>query len=338
MTKERIVLEATMMNYMKKRMTGGSELSRKLLTVILLSVWATSYGADNSIYIDQAGDFSTVTITQDGSGNRVKGILSTGVAGGTTDPAKFNGNSQDITVNQKGATNVLAIGATTTVGGTANKGITINYDVSDGSGGNTAKINSNNNGTGVSSGNLIDIKQFGGSATADINMLGINNQLIVDQQGGANNVINAIINAGDVYANINQSGGGGNETTLNLTGDKGQVLVTTVGATNITNITQSGGSVNGQYAKLDITGSGNTTTITQTGLFDNQADIKLNSGSNGNTITLAQSGGSSSGQNFKLDLTGSTNIINTTQQGSVDNWTNMKITGSSNTYNILQKN
>ena len=71
---------------MKKRIKGGGGLSRKLLTILVLSAMTTSgMAADNSIYIDQSGDNSTITMTQDGSGNKVKGILLNGTAGGTTD-------------------------------------------------------------------------------------------------------------------------------------------------------------------------------------------------------------------------------------------------------------
>ena len=85
---------------MKKMMTGGSGLSRKLLTVMLLSVSAISWATDNSVYIDQAGDNSTVTMTQDGAGNRIKGILTNGTAGANTDPAKLVGNNQTISTTQ----------------------------------------------------------------------------------------------------------------------------------------------------------------------------------------------------------------------------------------------
>ena len=47
--------------------------------------WGSGWAADNNIYVDQAGDNSTITIRQDGSGNKVKGILINGNAGGTTD-------------------------------------------------------------------------------------------------------------------------------------------------------------------------------------------------------------------------------------------------------------
>ena len=40
--------------------------------------WGSGWAADNNIYVDQAGDNSTITIRQDGSGNKVKGILING--------------------------------------------------------------------------------------------------------------------------------------------------------------------------------------------------------------------------------------------------------------------
>ena len=44
------------------------------MLAIVMSVGV--YSADNSIYIDQSGSNSTISITQDGYGNVVKGIAS----------------------------------------------------------------------------------------------------------------------------------------------------------------------------------------------------------------------------------------------------------------------
>ena len=49
--------------------------------------------ADNSIYIDQAGDNSTISVTQDGAGNTVRGIQ--GVGTGNTTPAIIRGATPD---------------------------------------------------------------------------------------------------------------------------------------------------------------------------------------------------------------------------------------------------
>jgi hypothetical protein len=318
---------------MKKRMTGGGKLSRKILTVMLLGISATSWAVDNSIYIDQAGDYSTITMTQDGAGNKVRGILTNGTAGGNTDPAKLVGNSQTVIIDQAGPNNILSLGLNTIIG-TNGKGIDVNYKVD--VGGNTAYINSNNNGLGQSSGNVIDVIQLGGNAVLNVDMLGNSNNLNVRSSGGGGNELYATINANNVNATVSQTLGGGNITTLNLTGNDGTVDIVTKGTTNITTITQSGGGVNGQYAKLDIDGNGNTTTVTQSGVNDNIADIKIIGNANTNTIT--QSGGATIGQYTKVDIAGSSNQLAITQQGSVDNLTNIKLQGSYNHYTILQKN
>jgi len=300
--------------------------------------WGSGYAADNSIYLDQAGDNSTITMTQDGSGNKVKGILINGTAGGTTDPAKLVGNAQTINIQQTGATNVLSLGVNSTQGGTvsgyANIGVNLNYVVSDG--GNTGYININNNGLGTATGNVVGITQSGGGATTTLNMTGASNSLSVLQSGGANNVFTGTINADETVTNISNTGGGGNETTVSMTGDKGQVSVTTVGATNVTNITQSAYGSNGAQAIVNITGSGNNTTITQAGAYDHYASLTVSGSSN--NFTLSQSGGSATGHNITMNVTGSTNTMNVTQQGTVANLTNMAVSGSGNTYTILQKN
>lgn len=294
--------------------------------------WGSGYAADNSIYIDQSGDNSTITMTQDGSGNKVKGILLNGTAGGTTDPAKLIGNNQTINIEQTGATNELSLGVNSTV--TSGVGVNLNYQVTDG--GNVGFININNNGLGIASNNVVSIVQNGGGAITTLNMTGTGNQLSVGQSGGANNKFIGTINADSTNVTVSQTLGGGNETTLNMTGDKGIVSVTTMGATNITNITQSAYGSAGAQALVNINGSGNQTDITQSGMYDHYASLTVVG--SGNTIDVTQSGGASTGHSATLLVTGSTNNISLTQQGTVSNLANIKVTGSSNNYTILQKN
>ena len=324
---------------METSRTGAGGLSRKVLTILVLSAMATlGHAADNSIYIEQSGDNSTITMTQDGSGNKVKGILTNGTAGGTTDPAKLTGNAQTINIEQTGATNTLSLGVNSTQGGTvsgyANIGVNLNYV--DSGGGNTGYININNNGTGTAIGNVVGITQAGGGATTTLNMTGTSNNLSVTQSGGANNSFTGTINADETVATVSNTLGGGNSTTLNMTGNKGQVSVTTTGATNTTNITQSAFGSTGAQVILNVNGSGNTTDVTQTGLFDHYASIAVTGSGNG--ITLSQTGGAGTGHHTTMSVTGSTNTIGVTQQGTVSNLTNLAISGSGNTYTILQKN
>jgi hypothetical protein len=328
---------------MQQRLTGVGSFPRKLTAILALAVMSMSgavWSADNSIYIDQAGDNSTITVTQDGSGNKIKGILTNGNAGGATDPAKLVGNAQTINIEQKGANNVLALGATTTQGGSianyANIGLNLNYQVTGGN--NIGYININNNNQGSSIGSVVSIVQDGGG-TASLTMTGTENQVTVNTADGTGNKFTANINANNVITKVDQTGGGNNETTITQTGNKGFIDIKTVGASNVTSIIQNAGGVNGAGIKLDYVGSGNQTTITQSDAYDQQADFKIRG--NDNIITLTQSGGSANGNYAKLDLVGASNnnTIGITQQGSVDNLTNIKMTNSSNNHiTVLQKN
>ena len=244
------------------------------LAILTLVISPIVFGADNSIYIDQAGDSSTITMTQDGTGNRIRGIQSQGA--GDTTPAVIKGNNLTLTVDQIGSGNKLALGLDI---GTASGNIDtlVKYKVT----GNdaVASINMNASGTGVSMSNVIDIQQTGNAAITTLAMLGSGNNVGVVQNGGSNNKFVANINGDNITATVNNTAGAGNETTLNLTSDNSTVLIDTVGATNKTTISQSGGTL-GNYAKIDVLGSGNTIGINQSGSVDNLTNIKIVGSSN----------------------------------------------------------
>ena len=85
---------------------------KKIARVITSIMFALSMGvataADNSIYIDQSGDTSTVSVTQDGAGNVVRGIQ--GVGTGNTTPAKIYGDGTLVSVSQIGSGSTLNLG------------------------------------------------------------------------------------------------------------------------------------------------------------------------------------------------------------------------------------
>jgi hypothetical protein len=241
---------------------------------------STVFAADNSVYIDQTGDNSIITMTQDGSTNRIRGIQGTGT--GNTTPSKINGNNVTLTVEQIGSGNILNLGVVTaTASGGVDTGIV--YKVT----GNNADgtINMNNDGQGTANSNTINIDQTGDFSVANINMLGSNNILNMVTTGGANNQVNAIIDADQVTVDITKGGGSGNTTTLNLTGYKGTVDLTVVGASNATNITQSGGGATGHVATLNINGSGNNTTVTQSGSINTTVNLAVAGSNNTYSIT-----------------------------------------------------
>ena len=251
----------------------------KIMSVVALLFATTAYASDNSIYIDQAGDNSVITMTQDGSSNRIRGIQ--GVGTGNTTPSKLKGNNVTVTVEQIGSGNILNLGVVTA---TASGGVdtSVIYRVT----GNNAvgTINMNNAEQGTANSNTVNIQQTGNSSIANLNMLGSNNQFNVVTTGGADNSVVATVNASQTNVDVNVSGGGANSTTLNLTGAKGTVDLTVVGASNTTNITQSGGGVNGHNATVAITGSSNSTTISQSGTVDTTVNMAV--AGSGNTYNI----------------------------------------------------
>jgi len=253
----------------------------KVMAGIALLFAASSFAADNTIYIDQAGDNGIITMTQDGASNRIRGIQGAGT--GNTTPSKIRGDNVTLTVEQIGSGNILNLGVVT---GTASGGVdtSVVYKVNGSNAVGT--INMNNAGQGTANSNTVNIEQSGDGAIANLNMLGSNNVFTVDTAGGANNSVVATVNADQVNVMLNQTGGGGNQTTLNLTGAKGTVNLTSVGASNVTSITQSGGGTNGHNATLNITGSSNNTTISQSGTIDTTVNLAVaGSGNTYNIIT-----------------------------------------------------
>lgn len=248
---------------------------KKIIAFVIAMVFGSAYSADNSIYIDQSGDNATITMTQDGSSNYIRGVN----AASNDIAAKLYGDGLTVDVVQTGSGNTLDLGAQTGQSGGVSSSIT--YHVTGNN--NTARIDMNNAGTKTSLGNSINVLQTGNNTDTQISMLGNSNTFSSIQDGNLNK-ISATIDAASTLVTVNQTGGTGNETTLQMTGDKGTVDVVTVGATNIIGITQSGGGVNGHYAKVDLTGSSNNVSILQSGTIDMTTNIKGVGNSNSFTI------------------------------------------------------
>ena len=243
----------------------------------------SAFAADNSIYIDQSGDNSTIDITQTGAGNVVRGIQ--GVGTGNTTPAKIYGNSNAIDIRQIGSTNTLNLGVNTSVATGRAYGIDLTYYVTGNSA--TATINSNNAGTGTSGSNFIDVKQTGNSAGINLNILGSKNDFTAVTSGGSNNSIIATISADETVNNISMTGGGSNSLTQTTSSNKATNNITTVGASNGIVLTQTGtAGTNGHAFTLNLTGSSNALNITQAGTIDTTVNLLSNgSGNTWNIIT-----------------------------------------------------
>ena len=174
-------------------MTGGSELSRKLLTVVLLS-FATISGAQtatgpNKVYIEQVGSSNTITIEQVGGTNNVGGVtttVATAVAGTgittLTPDAPSSTNYGTIT----GSTNVVNITQT----GNANSS---QYNIRGNENSYTTNMLGNGNQTRLTIGNPNAAANNENVITEQI--IGDNNMIIQDLVGS--NIITNTVLDGD---------------------------------------------------------------------------------------------------------------------------------------------
>jgi hypothetical protein len=266
---------------MVRRMKGTGVIPRKFYAILALTAMSMSgYAADNSIYIDQAGDNSTITITQDGAGNTVRGLPGVGTSSQT--PAKIWGDNNTVVIDQIGSGNMLRFGIATTTGG--NGSPNIRYSVT----GNNADatIKSMNPGFAADS-PIIDVQQFGNFAFLNINQVGTgpNNRITALTSGGGYNslTVNQDSNATSTV-DVNQTGGGGNTTTINQSQGLNTVSLTTVGASNTTTINQTGDN----QATINITGSGNTTALTQNNVTGGNNIFNYSGVGSGNNVTVLQ--------------------------------------------------
>jgi hypothetical protein len=265
---------------MKQSRTGAGGLPRKLSAILLSAVMLVSgltLAADNSIYIDQAGDNATVTVTQDGSGNTVRGLPGAGTS--NTTPASIQGDGNQVSVSQVGSGNTVRLGVNTTSGTTV-----INYALSSSTNSNaTIDIGS---GQTPGNDNTINITQSGNAATANVQSRGAGNTATIATSGGANNSATIGMTGDNITGSITTTLGGGNAVSLDLQSPGGSASVTAGGATNTVTVQQTGGG-SGHQATVELLGSSNTVGIQQQGTAgDNIANIK--SAGSGNTFSITQ--------------------------------------------------
>ena len=251
---------------MNTSLKGAGGLSRKVLTILVLSAMASlGHAADNSIYIDQSGDFANVTINQDGAGNQVRGLQAQG-GDDKTVAARIIGNGVNVNINQTGGSNKLDLGINAVVAGS--KSVDLTYStVNSGNltGSNNRAIFQLGNSTVAASNTVVSVTQVGGGNNAEVRMQGNDNQLTALQSGGSATLISSV-NASGTRQEVLTAGGTGNSVTTNLTGDNGNIYVKLEGATNTIDINQSGaGGSTGHQAWMDINGTGNSVTLAQAG-------------------------------------------------------------------------
>ena len=278
---------------MKKSIKGAGKLSRKLLTILVLSAMAIpGYAADNSIYIDQSGDFNNITMNQDGSGNQIRGLQANG-SDDKTIASVIRGNGVNVNVNQVGSSNKLDLGINAIMAG--NKSVDFTYStVNSGNltGSNNTAIFQLGNGSATSANTIVNVTQVNGSNYAEVRMQGSDNTLNATQSGGGASLVSSV-NASGTNQQITTAGGTGNSITTNLTGQGGQVTVNVMGASNTVDINQSGtGGSTGQLAYMDINGTGNSINLSQAGsVAANVFNLKVGSAgsaASNNTYNVTQ--------------------------------------------------
>ena len=262
---------------MKKNMN-----KKALVTAMFLAFSATSWGADNSIYIDQTGDNAVIAITQDGAGNIVRGLQANG-GNDNSVPASIVGDSVRATINQIGSNNKMDLSIKGVV--TSGRSVDFTYRTENG----TTKLSGSNNtaivniGAQSSSSNatntLVSIMQLDGGNRTELNMQGGGNNATVVQSGGNSKFISTV-NANNTVQTINTDGND-NQVTTNLTGNNGHVLLASTGTGGRFDFTQigSGGST-GHLIDVTAYGNDNQVTIRQEGSLNaNVVNLKIGSSS-----------------------------------------------------------
>jgi hypothetical protein len=265
---------------MKRSIIGSDGLSKKLSAILLSAVMlitGLALAADNSIYIDQAGDNATVTINQDGSGNVVRGLPGAGTS--ETTPASIQGDGNQVSVSQIGSGNTVKLGVKTTTGHTV-----VNYALT--SSMNSSAVIDIGSAQTPGNANTINITQSGNAATANVRSRGAGNTATVDTSGGDNNSATIGMTGDNITGSITTTLGGGNTISLDLQSPGGSASVIAGGATNTVTVQQTGGG-SGHQATVELLGSSNTVGIQQQGTAgDNIANIK--SAGSGNTFSINQ--------------------------------------------------
>ena len=197
----------------------------------------------NIIYLEQTGNTPTVSINQDGNGNRAGSDAS-----GAINSMILNGNNQVVTIDQTGNNNVINTLKVT---------------------GNSANVyllqSGNSNTANVSCGLTTSCSATGtytNTAAIDVRFTGDSNTFNYTGNGPALQAAVYVTGNGNTL-NMEQNSTAGQQALINLTGSDN----------NTVNVTQTSASLSS--LALTQTGTGGTTfNISQTGTFANVANIQ----------------------------------------------------------------
>lgn len=266
-------------------------LAKKIIISLGIFMSVNLY-ADNSVFIDQTGDYNKVIINQDYDGNQIGGIGQSGPS--NSNRALIQGSGNAILIEQIGGGNQLGLsvrndngnGVTTLasvnnltyqVYGTGNSAL---IDVSAGSG----------IGADVAYSNNLNIQQYGSGNQVGVQVQGNNNAIDYRTgtagtgNGADNSVIQSVVTGSSNSQTVVFGGGSGNSATLQQTGDGNTIGITATGATNLFSAGQDSSLGGSHTFTASVTGSGNNVATTQTGSANTVVNMNVNGSSNSYTI------------------------------------------------------
>ena len=219
-----------------------------LIMTLMTSTLAYAQSTTNSIYIDQVGDGSTITLTQEGQGNQI-GDRSTQA------PVNLQGDGQNVEITMTGNQN------------------TLNGDIKQSDGSSTVVT-----ATGDSNKFVFDVgnSAAAGSSTSDITVAGSSNELNFTQgaTSSATNLTQTVTVTGDL-----------NKYTSTVEANDVTNVVAVTGDSNEFDILQNGFA--GKNIDLTVAGNTNKFTINQKSTL-NVDSIKINTVGNGSTVLINQ--------------------------------------------------
>ena len=213
---------------------------------LMTSSLAIGQSTTNSIYIDQVGDNSTISVTQKGQANKI---------GTEQNRVIIQGNAQTIDVTQEGNNNAI--------NGSIEQADNIAYDTTVTGDNNTLTYDQGGSGSIAGSTKTLTV-------TGDSNSLTFNQGTSASATGatqtiaitGDTNTYTSTINADDVV-NTMTVAGDGNTIAMTQDGTAGKnVEMTLTGSTNSVTVNQKS-TTNVDTLKLNSTSTGSTITINQ---------------------------------------------------------------------------
>ena len=266
----------------------------KKLTILVISLMtsASAYGqTTNSIYIDQVGDGSTITLTQEGQTNTI----------GVSEGERFvlEGDGQTVTVKQDGSSNAIIgsveqaddIDYKTTVTGDSN---TIKYNQGDlGSVAGSEKtltVAGSNNTLTFNQGTTVapdpDVVVAAVTSTNSAGVITTITPAYISSPGASGSTGASAANA---KQEISITGNDNEYTsTINTSNVKNDVVVG--GNTNVIKIVQDGNAGNsnsGKSVEMDLLGDSNKISVNQKSTT-NVDTIKINSDSSNSILVINQ--------------------------------------------------